>query len=111
MCFSARGCGQNPFPGNPSGDFETVLDDTANVAVRNWVAEIGGTVEADGADESGAVEAEEFIAVGNAARVFLGELGGFRFDGVSVFFEFGYGFGGVVDFQDTVDSADWGLFL
>lgn len=111
MGFSAGGCGQNPFSGNPSGHLETVLDDTADTAAWNWVAEIGGTVEADGADESGAVEAEEFIAVCHAAWVFLLELGGFGFNGVSVFFEFGYSFGGVVDFENAVDFADWRLFL
>lgn len=57
------------------------------------------------------METEELVAVGDAAGVFLGELGGFCFDGVSVLFEFGDGFLGVVDFKDAVDFADWGLFF
>lgn len=54
---------------------------------------------------------EKLIAICYAARVFFGELGGFGFDGVSVLFELGDGFLGVVDFEDTVYFAYWGLFL
>lgn len=111
MGFSTGGRGQNPFPRNSFNDLETALDDTADTAAGNRVAEIGGAVEADGADESGAVEAEEFVSVCDAAWVLLWELGGLGFNGVPVFFEFGYGFGGVVDFENAVDFADWGLFL
>lgn len=57
------------------------------------------------------MEPEELIAVCNAARVFLWELGGFGFDGFSVLFKFGDGLLGVVDFEDAVDFAYWGLFL
>ena len=54
---------------------------------------------------------EELIAICYATRVLLGELGGFGFDGITVFFKFGDGFGGVVDFKDAIDLADGCLFL
>lgn len=57
------------------------------------------------------MEPEQFVAVCYATRVLLGELGGFGFDGISVFFKFGYGSLSVVDFEDSVDLADWCLFL
>ncbi len=57
------------------------------------------------------MEPEELVSVCYATWVFLGELCGFGFDGVSVLLEFADGFLGVVDFQDAVDFADGGLFL
>lgn len=44
------------------------------------------------------MEAEELVAVGEAARVLLGELGGFGLDAVPVLLKFGDGFGGILDF-------------
>ena len=54
---------------------------------------------------------EELIAICYAPWVLLGELGGFGFDGITVFFELGDGFGGVVDFKDAIYLADGCLFL
>lgn len=82
-------------------NFKAVLDNAADIAAWDGVAEVGGAVEAQRAVEGGAVEPEKLVAVGNATRVFLVrelQLGGFGFDGVSVLFELGDGFLCVVDF-------------
>lgn len=107
MGLPARGRRQNAI----SGDLEAVLDDAADGAGGDGVAEVGGAVEAEGAVEGGAVEAEELVAVGDAARVLLWELGGFSFNGVAVFLEPRDRPLGVVDFEDSVDFADRGLLL
>lgn len=89
---------------------EAVLDYAADIAVGDGVAEVGGAVEAQRAVQRGAVESEELVAVGDASGV-LFIRGGFGFDGVSVLFEFGDSFLGVVDFEYAIDFADRGLFL
>lgn len=65
------------------------------MATGDRIAQVGRAVEAQGAEESGGVEAEEFVAIGHAPGVFLG---GFGLDGVAVFLEFRDCFGGVLDF-------------
>lgn len=89
---------------------EAVFDYAADIAVGDGVAEVGGAVEAQRAVQRGAVEPEKLVAVGDASGV-LFIRGGFGFDGVSVLFEFGDSFLGVVDFEDAIDFADRGLFL
>ncbi|PON59797.1 hypothetical protein PanWU01x14_156920, partial [Parasponia andersonii] len=106
---------QDPISGDFSGGFscdpEPVLYYATNVALLDRVAEVGGAVEAEGAHEGGAVEAEELIPIGDASGVLLGELRGLGFNGVSVLFELGYCFLGVVNFEYSVDFANWGLFF
>ncbi|KAM0972275.1 hypothetical protein ACFX2H_019804 [Malus domestica] len=58
----------------------------------------------------GVVETDELVAVSDAAGVFLGELGGFYFDGVSILFEFGDGILGVMDFKDADSELVWCLY-
>lgn len=53
------------------------------------------------------MEPEKLVAVCYATRVLLGELCGLGFYGVSVLFEFGYGFLCVVDLEDAVYFAHW----
>ena len=57
------------------------------------------------------MEAEELVPIGNASRVLLLELCGLGFNGVSILFELGYGFLGIVDFEYSVNFANWGLFF
>lgn len=57
------------------------------------------------------MEPEKLVAVCYATRVLLGELCGLGFYGVSVLFEFGYGFLCVVDLEDAVYFAHWRLLL
>lgn len=91
---------------------EAVLDYAADIAVGDGVAEVGGAVKAQRAVQRGAVEPEELVAIGDASGVLFIRGGfGFGFDGVSVLFEFGDSFLGVVDFEDAIDIADRGLFL
>ncbi|KAM2220576.1 hypothetical protein ACFX1S_019771 [Malus domestica] len=69
--------------------------------------QVGGAIEAKGTGKGGAVEMKELVAVSDAAWVFLGELGGFCFDEVSILFEFGDGILGVVDFKDADSELAW----
>lgn len=57
------------------------------------------------------MEPEEFITICYATWVLLWKLGGFGFNGVSVFLEFRDGLWSVLDFENPLNFANWGLLF
>lgn len=55
--------------------------------MRTGVAQGGCSGEAEGAGEGGAVEPQEFVAIGGGSRVLLRQLTSFVLDRVAVFFK------------------------
>jgi hypothetical protein len=106
---AAGGRGEHPHAG-PAGLLlgrEAVADDVAHGALVGG-AEAGG---AEGAGDGGAVEAQQLVAVGQAARVLLGQLARLELDGLAVLLEAGQRALRVVHLEHPVDAHGAALRL
>ncbi|RRT51946.1 hypothetical protein B296_00042377 [Ensete ventricosum] len=91
--------------------FESLPYDAAEAALRNRVAQVGDSVQAEGAPEGGAVKPQELVAVGGGSRVPLRQLAGFALYAVPVILEPRHRLPSVADFEDPLYSASWCSFL
>lgn len=86
-------------------------DNRAHAAARYGGAEARWAARAEGARESGAVEAQQLVTIGGAPGIFLGVWGRTDLNCVSAVLEPLDGALGVVDLQYPFDLADRAVLL